>query len=59
MTYFKCQLENKNNPDNRCVLQTKIKHALAVVHKADADEDNLFKQVRERMKKLQNKLVTI
>jgi hypothetical protein len=36
-------------------LQNKIKNVLAVVQKADADEDNLFKQARERMKDLQSK----
>ena len=58
LMHFKGQLEKENNPDNRCVLQKKIKNVLAVIHKADADEDNLFKQCRERMKKLQSKALS-
>ena len=55
LTDLKCKLENENNPDNMCILQNKIKNVLAVVQKADADEDNLFKQARERMNDLQSK----
>ena len=58
LTDLKCKLENENNPDNMCILQNKIKNVLAVVLKADADEDNLFKQARERMNDLQTKTLS-